>query len=354
MTSTRYPSRAAVRELIEFRIPEESAKRFLEPTDGTTLGESVRKLVLAPTDARLDRVREADAAMRAEGRALFTSWDMRRTYSQAELDRAGALRLVSRKQFEPPGEECGTVYDETSACHYCGADAVRIGDLRLDLRRLPRGSDLARSIAGEWVVSQRFAQLIADSDLSGCALSPVSHGTGPDAEPVDLCASENGRELLARAAAEGVNPDSGGYWVWLNRAEQLPLLEKARAEAAATRGARYSRLPVWYQLEVTAEPVPLAEETRVGIDVFDDDLDGRYRCPLGHVAGLNLLSEIHVDVPSLPADFAITRELVGERVGLLRPEPLVLVSQRVRAALVEADVKGWAFEVAHVHDREAA
>lgn len=339
-----------MRETIEFRLPEESARRVLAPSDGTTLGGSVRKIVLEPSDARFARIRDADAAMRADGRALFTSWKVHRLYRPSELDDAAALRLMLQKVFEPAGEECGTEYDEASACPVCGAGARQVGELRLDVRRIPKNTDLARSIADEWVVSQRFAEILVDEGFSGFELALVSHAAAPDTESIDLQASRKGLRLLERAEAAGHRPGSGDYWVWLNRREQRAVLDDIRSESstASARRKTAARLPVWHQLKIVAKPVPLCGPTKFGIDVFDDDEEGRYRCPLGHVAGLNLLSEVHADTVELPADFAITRKLVGERIGLLRPAPLLLVSQRVRTALVEADIKGYGLEAVHL------
>jgi hypothetical protein len=108
-------------------------------------------------------------------------------------------------------------------------------------------------------------------------------------------------------------------------------------------------LPLWHQLVVNAPPVSVSEQTRFGINVFDEDREGGYRCPLGHVAGLNLLSEVYLPRGSWPGtDFAVTRELVGVRRGLLRPTPLLLMSQRARQAFVENGVKGYQLEVVHL------
>jgi hypothetical protein len=254
--------------------------------------------------------------------------------------------------FEPAGEEVGTRYADSEACPICGGDARQIGDLRLDLRRLPKNVDIARSIAEEWVVDQRFAELILDSGLSGVELGRVLHRSAPD-ESLDLGSVPTGRRLLEEAADLGIVPGSSEYWVWLNRPENHGALEAARAEAETEADTRRpsESLPVWYQLRVTAPPVPVAPPTQFGADVFDDDPKGSHRCPLGHVAGLNLLSEIYIRREDWSeTDFAVTRELVGDRRGLLRPAPLLLISQRARALLVDHRIKGYRVEVAYLTD----
>lgn len=337
-----------MRELIEFRIPERSAQAVLAPSDGTTLGESVRKIALEPTDGRLVAIREADEKRRAEGGAFFTSWEVRRSYSGTELDAAAAFRLIVPTVFEPAGEECGTVYDETSACSICGAGSTQVGELRLDVSRIPRRCDLARSIADELVVSQRAAEALIDADLSGFDLAPVLPAEHGVELPIDLFASREGRQLVESAEAQGIAVATGEFWVWMNRRDQRAALDALREASGPRHAPRASSSSAWHHLRITSRPVPMSGRTQFGIDIFDRDSDGRYRCPRGHVAGLNILSEMHADVPRLPADFAVSSELVGERAGLLRPAPLLLVSQRVRDVFVDAGLKGYRLEVAHL------
>jgi hypothetical protein len=340
-----------MREVIEFRIPEEAARRVLSPQDGTLLGGSVRRVELSSTDDRVALIRDAEAEYRARGEFFFTAWNVTRHYSRQELDSADVLRLTISRAFEPAGAECGTRYSDSEACPICGAGDRQIGDLRLDLRRVPKGVDLARSIADEWIGSQRFAEALLDGDLTGLELGRVLHRTAPT-ESVDLSSVPAGRELLEEAEAHGIVPDSWEYWVWLNRAENHEALEAARAEAEPTMraaGRLSSGLAAWHQLQITAPPVPVVAPTRFGADNFDEDPLGEHRCPLGHVAGLNLLSELHLPTEDLPqTDFAITQQLVGDRRGLLRPAPLLLVSQRARNVLVAHRIKGYGLEVVHL------
>jgi hypothetical protein len=341
-----------MRETIEFRIPEESAQTVLGAEDGTTLGGSVRKIELAPTDERMARIGEADALAKTQGRALFTSWRVRRDYSRQELDEAQALVLEITKVFEPAGEECGTEYDDRDACRFCGVGGRQANDLHLDLARLPKKGDIAASIAGEWVVSQRFAEALLDSGLTGFELRPVQHVHALGSDPLDLSAIPSGRRVLEAAENARVSPESGDFWVWVNRPEQRPLIDAARAETAQVARTKTStRLPVWHQLVVTAPPARIAGQTRFGVDPFDDDLEGRFRCPLGHVVGLNRLSEVYLRADTWPrTDFAVTHERVGEREGLLRPSPILLASQQVRALLDDRGIKGYRLEVAHLVD----
>ncbi len=92
----------------------------------------------------------------------------------------------------------------------------------------------------------------------------------------------------------------------------------------------------------------MSDQTKTGIDVFDEDRDGRIDAPQGHDAGLNLLSELFIPTSERPtSDLAIARECIGDRSGLLRPSPMMLMSQRLRQALAANEVKGYGCEVVH-------
>jgi len=90
------------------------------------------------------------------------------------------------------------------------------------------------------------------------------------------------------------------------------------------------------------------KETRVGIDPFNLDNEGKYCCPFGHVAGLNVLSELTVSRIGYGGnDIFCTQELFGVRRGLLRPRAAILISPRFFHFLEKRDVKGYRVEVAH-------
>ena len=119
---------------------------------------------------------------------------------------------------------------------------------------------------------------------------------------------------------------------------------------ATQRAARRPRtFPVWYQPVIVSRRVSVAAPTRFGINPFDEDPEGECRCPLGHVKGLSLLSEVSVSRESWDgSDVSCTAEMVGVRRGLLRPKPLILVSRRFREVLGKVEGKGYDIEVAHL------
>lgn len=279
-----------MRESIEFRIPEEHASRWLGKHDGVSLGGSVRKLDVEKDDPRMQIIAEADLALKRQGRAFFTSWRQRRTYTKAELDAALLFRLKVTAIFEPAGELCGTKYDDLTACERCGAGAEQVGPLILDVRRIPKGKSFAKTIAGEIVVAQHVADLFEEHGVTGAQFHPVRAKGAKDLQPTG-----------------------------------------------------------WRQLVVVSTGAEMAAPTRVGVDPFDQDPGGECRCSFGDLLGLNLLSEVSVRSSSVgDEDIVGSRQFVGARRGLLRPERIVLISPKVRRLIASGKLNGCEIEVAHL------
>lgn len=275
-------------ETIEFRIPEDLAQQHLPAHCGTRVSIA-RKVVLPLDDPLVPEIGSIDDERRhTEGRPFFTWWHIRRSYTPAELRSAATFRLVFRRVFEPAGEQCGTKYDETSACPRCGAGARQVTPLFLDARSLQTRLDWMRSIAGELIVSQRVADLFRAEDVRGVSLVPV------------------------------------------------------QACGRSSTG--------WYQLQVVAPPLDIDPSTRVGQHPFDFEPE-RDRCPRGDTLALNLISELRLRPSSLDTfDVTRTRQFFGVRRGVLRPEPQILVSPRLWALVERNRLKGARVEVAHLTD----
>jgi hypothetical protein len=281
-----------MRETVEFRISEEKARRFLAPEDGKPLGRSMRKLVLDTNDIRYARVERVERELKQQGSYFFTYWDIRRTYTKKELEAAELFSLNIRNAFEPEGEVCGTQYDESVACPHCGFGARQLNELRLEPGSLPRGKDITRTIAySEILFSARLVTALREHGMTGARFLPVLRKSG--------------------------------------------------------RGT----IDSWFQLEVTSRPVGVAPATRFGLNPFDPDEQGEYRCPRGHMAGMNILSELSVRREDWDgSDLCATKQYVGYRSrngGAFRPHPLLLVSQRLRRLLGELKARGFELEVAH-------
>lgn len=341
-----------MQEAIEFRVDEDLADRLFREDEGQRLG-SIRKVVMSRDDERFPKIGELQDEVRSATEfAFFYGWNIRRRYTKHELSSAEAFQITYIPTFEPCGEECGTTYDESTACPTCRAGATQTTDLRLDLRKAPRRKDLARTIAGEIIVSQRLAELMVAADLKGFELRQVRHKTRYEDGPLELSEVPSGRAILLKAEAAEIEPATGGFYVWLNRAENAPLVEQARLEHAAFKRrstqAKAKSAPVWHQLIPTTF-VNVAPPTRAGVDPFDEDEQGEYRCPHGDTLGLNLLSELTISAPSdVEWDVAATRQYFGVRSGVLRPEQRLIISPRLWRICENKLLKGYKTEVAHL------
>ena len=343
-----------MQKTLELRVNKDLAGRLFQPNEGREIGSTIVRLIeVAGDDPRLPKIGEMQKELGKSGKALFYGWKILREYSASELEATSLFHLHITATFEPPGEECGTEYDESTACPKCKAGAGQVSDLILDLRKTPKSKDIARSIAGEVIVSQRLAERMTDAGLTGFELRPVRHKAKYQDDPLDLKQVSAGREILKKAEAAGVPHPTGKFWVWIARAENRPLLDQAYAEYAASAGEADKRrgnpLPVWHQLVVMPPYAEIVSPTRVGINPFDDDTKGECRCSLGDLIGLNLLSEVTVSAATRGnADFVCTKQFTGTRRGLLRPERVILVSPRVWKLLESEKVKGAEFEIAHL------
>lgn len=343
-----------MREFCEFRVNEEHAHLLFREDEGTRIGDSVRKVVIATDDPRFREMKRLQDALREKGQSFYWGRYLEYRYTRAEIEAADLFSIEITAAFEPAGAECGTVFDESETCPECGAGRKQSGDLILDLRKAPKTKDIARTIADdEWIASQRLAELMVDAKLTGFDLGPVRHRARYQDDPLDLSTVPSGRKLLEQASALGLSEPEWGFYVWLNRPEQRRLWNLAREEHAEHRTEKARRhwkpLPVWYQLIVTSNPVPMVAPTRAGIDPFDDDPKGEYRCPYGHVIGLNLLSEVSVLREAYDgSDVVRTSNMTGHRMGLLVPSPSLLISPRFYKLLKEHKIKGYKAEVAYL------
>ncbi len=281
-----------MRETIELRVVEEEAHRIFGPNEGVVLsGDHIRKVSLPLHDERVPRIGALNEELRQKkGRPFFFGWDIHRHYSEKELQSAELFLLWPHATFEPEGEFFGTEYDESRACPHCGVGARQASELVLNLRRVPKSADFARTIADELIISTRLVEAMTARGITGAEFRPV-------------------RQAGKKGAISGA----------------------------------------WHQLVVVSPPIDITEPTVTGNNPFDLDDEDEGRCPLGHIAGLNLLSELHVARKGYDgSDWACTRQMFGARVGVLRPRPCILISPKLRALLVELKVRRLGIEVAHL------
>jgi hypothetical protein len=289
-----------MKEVYEFRVQEQHASRLFAPNEGEKLGwtkqfgdefVTVRKVELTADDPKFKRVGELEALIKKEPHGFFfAGWTIRRRYTADELEKAKLFLLHHVSTFEPAGEERGTQYDESTACKHCKAGARQVTPLFLDWNRIPKGKDIARTIAGEIVVSKRLVELFKHHSITGAEFLPIRNRPASSAESKD-----------------------------------------------------------WFQLVVTPCDALIVAPTKTGIHPFNEDVSGEYRCPLKDQIGLNRLSEVWISRSSYNgSDIVASRQFLGRRGGLLRPERLLLVSPKLHQVIEKEKIKGCKLEVAHL------
>ena len=189
-----------------------------------------------PTHASRKIIRLQHHIEATAGVPFFYGWDIIRKYTPAELDAAALFSLTVRSMFEPAGDECGTIYDDSGACCICGADAELLSPLRLDINRIGNTRRIARALSGEIVVEATLVEALLAVGVAPDAFRPVYH-------------------------------------------------RESRTSSAK-----------WQHLSVPNPNLEVAPATRFGDRLFTTEEESRAsRCPLGHVLGLNILSEVYID-----------------------------------------------------------
>lgn len=280
-----------MQDTYEFRIWEKYAGRLFEPHEGERLGKLTRKVELPIDDPKFKQVGELNAFLKKEhNNFFFAGWDIRRRYTADEVRHAKLFLLCHIATFEPAGEECGTQYDESSACPNCKSGAKQVSPLFLDWKRIPKSKDIARTIAGEIVVSKCMVDLFNRHSITGAHFGPVCQHPGSSTESKD-----------------------------------------------------------WFQLLIKSCDAEVTAPTKMGVNPFDEDTAGQYRCSRGDLIGLARLSEVSISHLSYGGfDIVASRQFVGTRRGSLRPERFLLVSPRLQQVIREEKLKGCELEIAYL------
>jgi hypothetical protein len=293
-----------MQEIIEFRIFDEYFDLLSKPNNAVFNGMCYVIKVEKGSEV-FEEIKQLSVGVKQKNNDYFFGYsNIKRSYSKKEIETATLFQMKVKSTFEPAGEGCGTMYDETTACEICGVNRKQIGSLKLKKGTIPK-KDIARTIAGEIVVSERFKKAFEQQNLKGLELVPVEFAKG-----------------------------SSDY----------------------------------YQLVATLE-IELSKNTIAGGDIFDIGADGSeayeftisgghkvtfekevYKCPKGHTIGLNLLSEAYVlNSPSISeSDFFVSKQKIGVKRGLLRPESIYFCSQAFRKMIEEEKLSGFGFEVTHL------
>jgi hypothetical protein len=282
-----------MKESIELRIADRYASNFFSAEEGRRIGplREVRIVSIDTKDPRLGELAKMNRKIWAKGRILITGWKFIRRYTKSELAQAKCLQLLFTSYFEPAGEECGTVYDEATACSKCGAGARQTSALGLQINSIPKSKDVAVTIGGEIVASLKLKELFQSRKVTGAGFGPV-------------VARRRGADVVAGN---------------------------------------------WFQFLAKNSSAEIMTCTRTGVDPFGTQSPDPHICSRGDTIGLNLLSEVTLDKRTIPADDVFSsRQYLGNRMGLLRPYRPIFVSQKVREIVETHDLKGIKFEIAHL------
>lgn len=276
---------------VEFRIDEKYAKEFLPDGLGIPLMGMVRKIRVPVDSKTYFRIGELTQLIRErDNRSLFYGWNIIRKYSTSEIDAAQLFLLKITKAFEPSGIQLGTIYDKRNVCPFCGVGEIQVSELILNKKSLPKGVDIARSLSEEIVVNRGISNLIHNEAITGCILKSILFET-----------------------TESTNNENPS--------------------------------PEWFQLQIV-DGVKIGLNNKTGIAPFEPDDKGEYRCPKGHVMGLNLLSELSIFRSSWDgSDIAVTDKYFGLRKGILRPFPKIIISKKFYNLLQQYKIKGYSIEV---------
>ena len=217
----------------------------------------------------------------------LTTSHMERSYLPEELLNASLLTLWITASFEPTGEESGTEY--AYPCRECMAGRTVRGYLVLNLTKVPRGKDIAQTIArDEWVISDRLAAIIEDNHISGVELRPVNH--------------------------------------------------------YASRAPRTK----WHQMVITST-VRVSDRTAYGTPYRNTGRKEDTITPCGHAVKDIVYSELFVEGNIWDeSDMVRTDLYFGGHLNLIHPYPHILISQKFYRLLKENGVKGYKIEVAHM------
>ena len=109
-----------MREWVEARVRSDELLRCIPRDLGKELPTGTRVIRLARDSAKWQRL----VPILGTCPNGFSSWVTRR-YAEKELAEAELLRLIITKAFEPVGDDCGTLYDESDVCPYAGRGADR-------------------------------------------------------------------------------------------------------------------------------------------------------------------------------------------------------------------------------------
>ena len=273
-----------MKEIYELRINNAYADLLPKTIKKKNIGP-VTIITIERSSSEYQMIKDiAEKIKSSNSEKFFYGWGVKRKYTKVELANALLYKLNIGNIFEPTGEECGTIYDETTACSICGANRSQIGPLMIKPGTVPK-KDIAATIAGEIVVSEKFVAASIQSDLKGLGLTPVNIK-----KYFQLRANEE-VELSPKTIA-GVNPFD------LSTGDQEEIYKCPNGHT-------------------------------VGLNLISE----------AYVLNSPAISK---------NDFLVSRQKTGVKRGLLRPEPIYFCSKAFRRMVEEERLSGFEFEIVNI------
>lgn len=286
-----------MKEIYEFRIVEKFSHLLFDETEGNKLSSLIRLVIIEKENPKFDKIGEIDKQLNEQNKkSFFYGWEIRRTYSENEIQTAMLFHLIPLRHILHSEEEFGTEYGTEGMCEVCGAGETRIGGFFFDVNKLKRNRHVMMSLSKqEFIVTECFKDICTGYSLNGITFEPVRHIR----EKKDLTKEK------------------------------------------------------YYVMKAKAPKLELSRNTIAGVHPFDlseSDKTEIYKCPKGDKIGLSLLSELHIkELPDIKTyDFFKTKQFVSIKRGLLKPTQLFLCSARFREMLVKEKIKDFRVEIAHI------
>ncbi|MCE1247859.1 MAG: hypothetical protein LWY06_14550, partial [Firmicutes bacterium] len=159
-----------------------------------------------------------------------------------------------------------------------------------DVRVLHKDKDIFRTASCEYIVSQKFFDTVEKFGLTGAEFKPVIH-----------------------------------------------------------KGRTKKVLNMYYQMIIHGTVGKSVPPTKFGCSPFSSSEENQEDvCPLGHISGINLLSELYINRENHDkSDICITEDCIGSYFGLHIPYEMIVVSRKCYEVFKAEKIRGLAYDVAH-------
>lgn len=273
-----------MKEFIELRINNKYIDLLPKSIIGKDLGP-VTKIEINKNTKEYQLIKQINDKIKAKNSdSFFYGWGIKREYNKKELSNAMFFNLNITNVFEPTGEDCGTIYDDTKVCKICKSNSKQTGPLILKKGTIPK-KDISITIGGEIVVSEKFVYLIRKCSFTGFEFSPLN---------IDkyFQLNANAEIQLSHNTIAGINP----------------------FDLSPSNGNEIYKCPKGHT---------------IGLNLLSE----------AYILNSPLINK---------SDFLVSKQKIGVKRGFLRPQPLYFCSQTFKKMVEVEKLTGFEFEIANV------